>query len=192
MAPLDTSLILIVLLVLSFSLVANLFLTLRLVAVMRSEFESVQRHFTVPIGIPMSAFQGRVLVDGSWITSKELIGQAVVLVFLSPVCEKCRGWIPELQKMSPSARRQGVSFWVVGVESPRRFSKLLKGSELFDNLLVLDTVTRRRLNPQNAAPFYLFVDDRGIAQASNLVGDENWSFFADQLRETIPMAKSGE
>jgi peroxiredoxin len=179
----------IVLFALSVALAMNLFLTLRLVAIRRLEFGSMQRHFTVPIGVPIPKFQGRVPVDGRWISSKELIGQAVVLVFLSPVCEKCLGRIPELRQISPGARRLGISFWVIGVESPRRLSKVLKDSDLLGRQLLLDSNTRRLLNPQSAAPFYLFIDDRGNAQASDLVGDENWSLFADQLREALPGAE---
>jgi hypothetical protein len=181
-----SSLVVIVLLVLSFSMVSNLFLTLRIIAILRSVSRLVRPPLTVAIGQPIPDFHGRILVEGRWIMSKELLGQAVVLVFLSGVCKQCRGKIPELSQIHPSAHRLGISFWIIGIESPRRVARLLKGSTLLENVLVLDPDTRRQLNPQRSAPFYLFIDDRGLAQASSFIGDENWQLFVEQLRESRP------
>jgi len=179
----DNTLIVIILVVLSFSLAMNLLLTMRLHAILRAELALRRPAASVQIGAPIQEFHGKALVGGRWVTSKEMRGQAAVLVFLSAGCPQCKRALPELLRVSPGARRIGLPLWIVGNESPRLLRKDLKDSELLRNVLILNPETRRRLNPQRAAPLYVFIDDDGIAKASELVGDENWSLFANQLLE---------
>lgn len=51
-------------------------------------------------------------------------------------------------------------------------------------VLELDGQARRRLNPRRQAPFYLFLDEHLIVQASNLIGDEDWQSFLAQMDES--------
>jgi hypothetical protein len=185
----DPSLNEIVLLGISVSVAFNLFLTLRLIAIVNTR--SVQVPFAVTIGEPIPGFEGKVFSDGRRMMSGELIGQAAVLVFLAAGCTKCLTKLPELQQINHSMQRLGMPLWIVGVDSARGIARHLKSSELLPNLLVLDPATRRSLNPHNASPFYVFIDHEGAAQARSLIGDENWQIFVEQLNEDQPQEGTG-
>ena len=138
--------------------------------------------FTVPIGQAIPDFEGRGGPDGRRVSaSVDLAGQAAVLVFLSSACPKCGEKLPELRRILPAAREAGVALWIVPMEAAR--SPLPEGSPLAEHLLVLETPARRRLNPRNAAPFYIFLDHQRIARASNFIGDPDWLSFLDQMDE---------
>lgn len=177
----DSSLVGIVLLALSFSVALNLFLTFRLIAIVGSG--KIPPPFSIAIGEPLPGFEGRVFSDGRLVTSGELLGQAAVLVFLSSGCHKCLTRIPELQQISQPMQRLGIPLWIIGTDSARRVARHLKGSALLRNILDLDPPTRRGLNPSHAAPLYIFVDHRGVVQARDFIGDENWLLFVEQLQE---------
>jgi hypothetical protein len=181
----DASLIETIIFALSISVVFNLFLTIRLVAIVGSG--KIPPPFSVVIGEPLPTFEGKMFVDGRLMTSVEWLGQAAVLVFLSASCPKCMSRLPELCEINRAMQRAGVPLWMIGVDSTRRVARHLRGSELLQNFLVLDPSTRRGLNPNHAAPFYIFVDHQGIAQDRGFIGDENWQLFVEQLhRDKTP------
>lgn len=177
----DPSLIEVVLFALSISVAFNLLLTVRLVAIVGSG--KIPPPFSVVIGEPLPVFEGKVFADGRLVTSVDLLGQAAVFVFLSAGCPKCMSRLPELREVSRAMRRIGVPLWIIGIDSTRLVARHLRGSELLQNFLVVDPPTRRGLNPNNAAPFYIFVDHQGIAKDRSFIGDENWQLFVEQLNE---------
>ena len=139
--------------------------------------------FTVPLGQPLPAYEGRERASGRRVTSAELEGQTAVLLFLSSGCAKCRGTIPELLRILPAIQSAGVALWIIPADSRHDLAPLLEGSALLDHVLILEPAERERLDPQRAAPFYLFVDHQRIAVASGLIGDDDWQSFVDQMTE---------
>ena len=177
----DQPLILLVLVVLIPVAALNLFLTLRLAAIVRPDLWSPPT--TVPIGRPVPAFEGRLRSGGAPLASADLAGQASVLAFLSPGCPKCAETAADLAVILPAMRSAGVALWIVPADSVHDITPLLAGTALIDHVLELEPAARRRLNPQRAAPFYLFLDETLVVQASNYVGDDDWLSFLAQMRE---------
>ncbi len=179
MAP---SFVLGVLLLLTVSVALNFLLTLRLAAIVGArEYERLP--LAIPAGTPLPAFSARRAGDGRRVASSALRGSSAVLVFLSPGCGDCRARVTELTAMHASIARAGVTLWVFGAGSRRQVAELLRDSPLLDHAMRIDATTRRKLNPRQAAPFYLFVDDAGIVLASHFIGDADWSSFCEQMRE---------
>lgn len=140
---------------------------------------SSETPFTVAIGQGVPAFAGWSAAGP--VRSADHLGTPVALVFLNATCPDCAKKIPQLEEMLPAMRRQELLFWIVGVGAGRDISALMPGSALLDHLLVLDAEASRRLDPRDSAPFYLFLDDRHVAVASNFIGDEDWLSFVDQM-----------
>lgn len=178
----DTSLIGLVVAVLTLVVAFNLFLTLRMAAIVGTR-EYMRSPSAVPIGTILPRFTGRKLVDGRRLSADDMAGQAAVFVFLSPECSECRVRVQEIAEMYTSIRCAGIALWVVGSHSKKRLAKFLKETPLLEHVLLVSTATRRRLNPRNAAPFYLFVDHQRTVLASNFIGDDNWLSFVEQMRE---------
>lgn len=178
----DDNLVLIVLVVVTFATALNLVLTFRLSALVR---EAAAPPLSIPIGETVPPFEGRLPPDGHRIRSSELVGRALVLVFLSPGCPTCRGRISELLQILPGASSAGVAMWIVPADDVHDISSLVGETPLVDHVLTLDAATRRLLNPRSAAPLYLFIDDRMIARASSYLGDEDWRTFVRQMREAV-------
>jgi hypothetical protein len=100
--------------------------------------EPVEPPPTLPIGQLIPAFEGRARADGRRVASAELAGQAAVLLFLSSGCPKCRGTVPELQRILPAIRGAGVSLWIIPADSRHDISPLLGGSALLEHVLILE------------------------------------------------------
>jgi hypothetical protein len=187
----DDNLLVPVLIALTFATALNLFLILRLAAIVRPE-PAPPPPPTVPLGEAVPSFEGRRESDGDRVRSADLVGQAMVLVFLSAGCASCREKVPELLRMLPGVRRAGIALWIIPPTAVHDLPAGVADSPLRDHVLALDAATARLLNPANAAPFYLFIDDQMIAKASGYVGDEDWRSFVGQMQdvaaegETIP------
>lgn len=179
----DNSLIEILLLFLLGAVALNLVLTMRIASIVREAPEPQDLPFTLPLDAPLPAFAGKRLQDGGAISLESLAGRSSVLVFLSAGCGDCRKKVPELVGMLPAMQETGVELLIVGMDSEAKVRAFLGATPLFSRVVVLDKAARRRLNPRNASPFYIFVDDRGLAQASHFIGDENWQVFATQMHE---------
>lgn len=176
----DEDLLLLVVVVLTLAASLNLFLTLRLAAIVRPEAWAPP--LTIPIGQAVPPFEGRRRADGVRLGSGDLAGQAAVLAFVSPGCASCREKVAELLDILPAIRRAGVALWLVPADSAHDIGQLVDGTPLIDHVLVLDAAARRRLNPRRSAPFYLFLDDKAVTRASNFIGDEDWLSFVEQMR----------
>lgn len=179
----DDSLLVFVLVALISATALNLFLILRLTAIVRPEPPPPPPP-TVPLGEAVPHFEGRRQRDGGRVVSADLTGQATVLVFLSSGCAACREKVPELLRILPSVRGSGIALWIIPPAAVHDLPPGVAGSPLYDHVVALDAGTARRLNPANAAPFYLFIDDAMIARASHYVGDEDWQNFLAQMDES--------
>ena len=177
----DDNLLFIVLAVLTAGTALNLFLILRLAALVRAWTEPATRAF--PIGEAVPPFEGRRRMDGHRIASVDLAGAPLVLVFLSSGCRVCRGKVAEIAEILPGLGNAGVTLWIVPADDTHDIAKIVEGPLLLDRVLELDAATRRTLNPQRAAPYYLFIDENMIAKAGSYVGDEDWRTFVDQMRD---------
>ncbi len=142
--------------------------------------------FTLPLGQELPAFEGRARVDGRIMNSAEFEGQATVLLFLSSGCPKCRGTVPELLRILPAICGANVGLWIVPADSRHDIAPLLEGSALLEHVLLLEPAVREQLNPQRAAPYYIFIDHQRVVLASGLIGDDNWKSFVDQMKEFMP------
>ena len=140
----DEPLLYIVLLTLTLATALNLFLTLRVAAIVRPEPPLL----TLPIGQAAAPFAGRS-ADGRLISSDDLSGQPAVLVFLSSACPACRETAAELIGLLPAMRDAGVGLWIVPADATYDISALLDGTPLADHLVVLDAADARAAEPAN-------------------------------------------
>ena len=161
----------------------NFALILRIAAIVRAVPEPQDLPFTLNLDAPVPQFVGTRLVDGRMVSSETLTGAASVLVFLSSGCGDCKKKVPELVQLLPAMRAAGVRLHVIAMEAEAKVRRFLADTPLLDHVLVLDRDIRIRLNPRNASPFYIFVDDQCVARASHFIGDENWQAFVSQMQE---------
>ncbi|HEX8468261.1 MAG TPA: redoxin domain-containing protein [Allosphingosinicella sp.] len=176
----DSDLLVLVLIAVTFASALNLWLTFRLSARIR---EMAAPAFTVPLGEPVPSFEGTAPAQSRTIRSSDLVGQPAVLVFLSPGCKACADRIAELVAILPGTEQLGVMLWIVPADDVHDIGRLVAGTPLAEHVLILDAANRLRLNPLRNAPFFLFIDEALIARASNTVGDEDWRAFVQQMRE---------
>lgn len=165
----------------------NLFLTLRMARIV-GHHEYLRSPIALPAGTPLPAFKANALADGRRVRAEALDGQPAVLVFLSPGCGDCKARVGEIARMYPAMRQAGVALWVIGPRSGRRLAQFLAGTPLLDRVLRVSTAAQRKLNPRNAAPFYIFIDHQRTVLASNFIGDDDWLSFVAQMREVDPEA----
>ncbi len=161
----------------------TLFLVLRLAAVVSAQ-DYLRSPAALPVGSWLPDFSGYRLSDGERLSGEFLQGQASVLLFLSPECGDCRLRVAELAQLYEAIVRSGVRLWVVSARSRKRMTAFLHDSPLLAHVLLVKASVRHALNPRNAAPFYIFVDDEGRVLASNFIGDEDWLSFVAQIRES--------
>lgn len=166
----------------------NLFLSLRLTRLVNA-LAQARLPDTVPIGAPLPGFQARTLRDGRRIGADALLDdQAAVLVFLSPGCQACLQRLPELVRMQPRMEEAGVALWVIAHGPQRRLRDYFETTGLQHRVLRVSDRDLRRINPKYSAPFYIFVGSDRVVQASNLIGDDNWRSFREQIGDADPPA----
>ncbi len=180
----DNSLLLILLIFLTFAVGLNLLLTFRLTTIVLELPIGSGQSSGLPLGEMVPDFEAFNLLDHNSISATVKIEQPLVLVFLAPGCKDCRGKLPELKQLQPALKKSDVLMWVIGLGSKRQNKNFLKASGLLDSAFMMDAETRKLLNPLDASPSYLFIDGNKILQASGIIGDENWLSFLEQMHET--------
>lgn len=178
----DDSLIQIALIALTLAAGLNLFLTLRLARIVRPDLWTAP--LTVPIGALVPPFEGRRRDDGGRLASADLAGHPNVLAFLSPGCPACAEAAAALAAILPAIDEAGIALWIIPADATHDIALLPGVAPLLGRVLELDGPARRRLNPLTTAPFYLFLDERLVAKASNFIGDEDWQSFLAQMHES--------
>jgi hypothetical protein len=179
--PFDATLLSVLVVVLSVLVAFNLFLSLHLTKLVGA-LAHARLPNTVPIGAPLPGFRARALDDGRRLDADALLAdRAAVMVFLSPGCKSCLQRIPELRRMLPLMDEAGVALWVVMTGRENRLRAYFDGTGLLPRVLRVNDRDMRKLNPKHSAPFYIFIDQSRIVQASELIGDENWQSFRAQI-----------
>jgi peroxiredoxin len=177
------NLIVFVLIVLTVVLALNLHLTFRLVTIIDKALAGAQdRPFSLPVGDVLPAFEARRLSGDGTVRSDEFLGQPQVFVFVAPGCKECAKKLPEIEALMRPAATAGVGLWIITMGTPQRAQAFLGKSPCFERTLVVDAEAREKLNPRSQTPFYIFLDDKSIVQATNLIGDEDWLAFREQMK----------
>lgn len=179
----DHQLIEVILGVLILSVALNLLLTFRIFSVLKEIPMPDTSQVFLEAGDLLPDFRGQTLIEKNEVLSNHLDKQPMVMVFVAPGCPKCKSKLPEIKQMLPSMQQVGVQFWLVGMGGRWTVKRFLKGSGLTDKALLIDAEHRKKLNPNRSSPFYMFVDENSVLQASGLLGDENWLNFVEQMRE---------
>lgn len=171
----------IVIIFLLFSTVLILFLVFRLSGRIK-ELENYILINANNVGNIIPNFKGRRECDGASVTSIDLQGHNVVLVFLSSKCSACLAKRTQLLNLLPGMARAGVTFWIAA-DDTQDISAIVGGSALESHVLRIGADTRRRLNPNNLVPSYIFIDDQMVVRDQSHMEDENWIDFVKQMEE---------
>lgn len=164
-----------------FAVALALFLVLRLaarVAVLEGSLHAPR----LQIGDVVPDFEGRRAADGGSFTSTDLVGRNTALIFLSADCPQCVAKRPDLLAMLPGMNHTDVTFWIAPADEGQDLSEVVGGSALEAHVLILKSDVRRRLNPNNLVPSYLFIDDQMIVRDQSHMEDENWIDFVRQMK----------
>ncbi|HYC99263.1 hypothetical protein [Brevundimonas sp.] len=164
-----------------FAVALTLFLVLRLAARVAA-LEGALHAPRLQIGDVVPDFEGRRAADGGSFTSAGLAGGNTALIFLSAGCPQCVAKRPDLLAMLPGMNRAEVTFWIVPADDAHDLSEIVGGSALEAHVLILKSDVRRRLNPNNIVPSYLFIDDQMVVQDQSHMEDENWLDFVRQMK----------
>jgi peroxiredoxin len=170
----------IVLVFLTLSVALNMFLTLRLAAIVRNLVPAPET-LALPIGEALPAVQAHRATTGELISTADMNGRAAVLIFLSASCKTCNEKLPQLEQLRTPMQAENVALWIIGMDSQRRMKRWLQRSALLEHLLLMQSNPRRQLNPTSGSPFYIFIDPRQIVQASGFLGDADWQSFVGQM-----------
>lgn len=179
----DISLIETLVALLTVSVLLNYTLTFRLFAIIKTlppsepPFPPLEQGDTVPY------LEGKMLAPKSTAVLPEQQNQPRVVVFVSAGCPTCKSKLPEIKALLPAMKEAGVGLWVVCLSRPWRAKLFLRKSGLVTHALTLERHVRKQLNPTHASPYYQFIDEHAVLQASGFLGDENWLTFVSQMQE---------
>ncbi len=111
--------------------------------------------------------------------------QALVLLYLSPKCPKCRGLLPQIERLAGQIRQYGeaagIRLQLVSCEPRWRLRRFLAETALPAHLLLLTRRQYLRLNPSWQSPMYQLIAAGGELQHAGLCGDEQWQLFCEQI-----------
>lgn len=134
------------------------------------------------IGDVVPDFEGRRAAGGGSFTSANLVGRNTALIFLSAGCPQCVAKRQDFLAMLPGMNRAEVTFWIAPADETHDLSEIVGGSALEAHVLILTSDVRRRLNPNNIVPSYLFIDDQMVVQDQSHMEHENWIEFVRQMK----------
>lgn len=133
-------------------------------------------------GAQLPLIQAKTL-DGS--TTLPDPTHAVVLLFLSPKCPKCRGFLPQINTLASQIRQHGddagLRLHLVSAEPLWRLRRFLASTGLTAHLLLLTRRQYLRLNPAWQSPMYQLIAANGELQHTGLCGDEQWQLLCEQI-----------
>lgn len=172
----------IILTIVVFTVALNLWLTIRLAKrVATRENDNWKTSDIVRTAI--SSFDGCRAVNGKRVVVDQLLGNATVLVFLSPACSTCANKVKELEEILPAVESLDIRFWIMSGDNQTDLTDMLAGSPLLQNIMIPDLRTKQALNPNRIVPLYLFIDEKLVVQACDMIGDEDWKIFVMQMKE---------
>lgn len=165
----------------------NLWLTFRLIRIVKYlRLNPTTEPVPLPTGSQISVIKATAISDNNSAESWLPHAKASVFLYLSSACDKCQSKLPQLNQICELADCAGVEICLLTAESTKVFCQFLSFSNLTLRGWQVSQQDYDHLNPQGATPFYQFVNEQGVIQASGLIGDENWLGFVDQIR---PMDK---
>ncbi len=185
----NESLVFVTLVILAFAVALNLALTFRMSALLRAL--AAPKSLTVPTGQQVGEFGGRFAKSGQSFLSKDILGEFSFFIFLSSQCPKCLATIPELVEIVPAAIASGHAVWIICQDKTDGLQCIPNESPLREYVIELDGGMGKRLNPQSASPYYLFLDGLGISRSGGLIGDAYWQSFAGQMHELMVQEGAG-
>jgi peroxiredoxin len=124
-------------------------------------------------------------ITGEQITLANYAGRALALVFVSPNCGVCSKQIPQINLLGTNAISTGTELLIIcnaDVTQTQSYEKKL-------NITVPVLSAPRQTNPffenykASGVPFYVIIDQQGLIQATNLVGDYQWNEFVRKHTE---------
>jgi peroxiredoxin len=184
----DSNISYIILTVLTFSVALNLILTFSVLKSVRNML-IVNEALTSGEKVPDVKCQLLTTGETVYVSSNQ---RAIVALFLSSACPKCREKLPEIEKLLPPLKMAGVSMWFLSKEPKWRLRNFLKASSVFQITALVSKQDYKTLNPNLTSPYYLFIDHNGYLETSGLIGDENWESFVSQMNGTEVMDVSDE
>ena len=179
---LNDAILLLILGFLTLSVALNFWLTFRLIHTVRT-LPIPSGTKAMPVGTAISEVPMTRFVDKQPDSLGNHPNEAKVLVFLNSKCDKCKAKLPELRATIGKTANQGVIIRIVSMEKRWRLKRFLQDEVLLNATLRTRQPSYYYLNPQNASPFYMFIDAENTLQASGMIGDENWGNFIAQLDE---------
>ncbi len=171
------------LLVLVPATVLNLFLLIRIIKILQIADLGLHVAGQTPLGKTLPAIRGETIATGEAVTHDTETGLACVVVFIAAACPKCKSKLPELERIDRAIETNGhaLALWIVGVGTRRQLIHILKSNRLAHRTLIMPRTERKRLNPGDASPYYVFLNGEMVVEACNYLGDENWTAFVDQI-----------
>lgn len=166
--------------VLLFGFSAMVFLAARLSARVAA-LEAKQSPDASLIGLPLPSFTGHCAIDDAAVHSRDLLGRNTVRVFLSSGCPDCTKKREILIDLLPGLSASDVAFWIIPADDVHGVTNIVAGSTLESHVLRLPLDIRRKLNPRNMIPSYLFVDEKGLIVDQSHMDDDNWLAFVQDM-----------
>ena len=139
---------------------------------------------TLPVGEPIAQLRAQTCESQLPITFQD---KPTVLTFLSSHCHTCHQKRPELTRILPALASADVDLWVVMSDTPQAIDDYLADTGLKARAVNMDEGLQRELNPRAASPFYLFIDQNRVLQASGIIGDADWQSFLTQMDEILTL-----
>jgi thiol-disulfide isomerase/thioredoxin len=178
----DQNLIYFSLFTLTLCTLLNLSLSLKLLRKIKQISENTKNLSPIPLGTEIPQITARTLLSKQ---NQDLLlpEYAIVLLFLSTKCPKCKEKLPEIEKIAMCAEQAGVQLWLVSNEPQWRVRRFLGNTALAPLAVFLKEENYREINSKLMSPYYLFIDHARLLQAEGMIGDDNWCAFLTQIEE---------
>ena len=178
----DQNLIYFSLFTLTLCTLLNLSLSLKLLRKIKQISESTKNSSPIPPGTEIPQITARTLLSKQ---KQDLLlpEYAIVLLFLSTKCPKCKEKLQEIEKIAMCAEQAGVRLWLVSNEPQWRVRRFLGNTALAPFAVFLKEENYREINRKLMSPYYRFIDHARLLQAEGMIGDDNWCAFLTQIEE---------
>lgn len=182
----DVIFVYLVLIALTLATAINSFLIIRTAKMIEAIAPAIGMPSPLSEGALLPAFSGSMIKTGEPVCNASLIGKPGVIIFTASGCSTCEEKKPEILKARQGAKALGVTFLMAEMASRHAAQEDLSKTPYSTFTMVLAKGSFRKLNPAKSMPLYIFFDENGVVQASNMIGDENWALFMEQIATVEP------
>jgi len=168
----------------------NLIVTLRILKTVKRNSRMLMPAQNIEVDQPVPNFKTTKLLDQSTLSSQDLLGYPIILIYLDVEDEHSKQAIKEIENLQYGLELADVILLLVATDAENKIRKLLKQSNLLHQVVEFDHATYNTLNPDHATCFYQFIDPDGNLQAKGSIGDTHWLNFVDQIEEVMDMART--